>query len=647
MGLCQSQSSQQQPILSITPSKNRSCTDTPILFGYSCLIAFTVYITIQAVDKGDPNRLSVDHGIDMYGRTCGISENVTDLPFAAWPFPISYDYMICVSSCNDTTTDIRMALPLESTPFLGYCLPDPSSVINSNITSEFSSENPYLTETSRAALSAIGDIYTAWPVIVASIPLTLILALAYLIFIQIFAGTIIWGIILSIIIGGVLGSYVLLSIAKSQLNDSNDNSDQAHAMQYTAYVLLAITALFTIMIFALRKRIYIAVAVIVEASKALSSTKSMIFFPIIPLISFLTFLAGWLVVALYMCSVGSYTSVDTPSDVLVYFGTNNPTPNPTISLYFEWNSSFRAYFVLHIFLLLWTTQAFIYATYTILSGSVADWYFTPHQPNNKISLEQKSTNNNGWVNPPKGTVILVQQHQDPSKPAPKPPIDRKITRFPVLSSMSRTLRKHFGTILFAALVIAIIQFIRGVVSYIQRYTKARKNRLQKTIFACVKTTLYCVQCCLDKVNRNALIWTAIWGDNFCHSVVGSFKLIWANLFRVAAINLVGSFLLFLGKVMISLSTTGLALLFLYYDKNIYDKLQSAIAPCLVILALSYCLACLFMIVFETCIDTVFLCFLVDCEWNEKSGCMIAPPSLQKLIDSHAPNSKLQADKLVN
>lgn len=43
---------------------------------------------------------------------------------------------------------------------------------------------------------------------------------------------------------------------------------------------------------------------------------------------------------------------------------------------------------------------------------------------------------------------------------------------------------------------------------------------------------------------------AIYGDNFCSSGQQAFKIITSNVLRVAAINSVGDFVLFLGKVLV-------------------------------------------------------------------------------------------------
>lgn len=61
---------------------------------------------------------------------------------------------------------------------------------------------------------------------------------------------------------------------------------------------------------------------------------------------------------------------------------------------------------------------------------------------------------------------------------------------------------------------------------------------------------------------------AIYGDNFCSSGQQAFKMITSNVLRVAAINSVGDFVLFLGKVLVVISTVllGFKMLEVFYFK---------------------------------------------------------------------------------
>jgi len=202
---------------------------------------------------------------------------------------------------------------------------------------------------------------------------------------------------------------------------------------------------------------------------------------------------------------------------------------------------------------------------------------------------------------------------------------------------------HIGTVAFGALIIAIIEFVRFVVTYLQRKSKQQNNKLQEAIFCCVQCCLKCVQCCMDKISKNAFIFTAVYGDAFCPSAAESFALVWRNLARVAAISMVGTFVVFVGKVMVAFASLAVAG-YLMTKTSLGDNLTSPLLPGAFVFFLAYLIASLFMIIYETTIDTIFICFLID-EENNKNGVMLASKDLQKIIDAHAEESKKKAEEI--
>ncbi len=76
-------------------------------------------------------------------------------------------------------------------------------------------------------------------------------------------------------------------------------------MKICAYVVIGITVLFLLLILSSRNRINIAVEVIKQASAALAQMKSLVFFPLIPLIITVGYISFWIVVALYIYSVAN------------------------------------------------------------------------------------------------------------------------------------------------------------------------------------------------------------------------------------------------------------------------------------------------------------------------------------------------------
>jgi len=147
---------------------------------------------------------------------------------------------------------------------------------------------------------------------------------------------------------------------------------------------------------------------------------------------------------------------------------------------------------------------------------------------------------------------------------------------------------------------------------------------------------------MDKINKNAFIWIAIWGDSFGTAACSSFALLFRNLARVAAINLVGAYLMLLGKVIVAMATTGIAAIIFIGVEHYKTDLSSLAMPCAVVFLLSYLVSSLFMVVFETTIDTTFLCFLVDEEHNPNN--MYASANLRQIVNSHSDKSMQMAER---
>ena len=179
------------------------------------------------------------------------------------------------------------------------------------------------------------------------------------------------------------------------------------------------------------------------------------------------------------------------------------------------------------------------------------------------------------------------------------------------------------------------------VLFLQKANGLNAGALKDAIFCVIQCFLKCLECCLDKINKNAYVYMAITGENFCTSTCQSFKVIWNNLARVAAISMVSGFLLFLGKLMVCAISMGLSALILISQTEI----KSALLPLVIIFLLAYSVASLFFTVFETAVDCMFLCFLIDCESNKGSEPKFATKSLHDLVARHKEASEKKASGL--
>jgi len=246
-----------------------------------------------------------------------------------------------------------------------------------------------------------------------------------------------------------------------------------------------------------------------------------------------------------------------------------------------------------------------------LAGAAANWYFTPWSAD--------------------GTT------------KPRGDEEGQLTESPVRASCWRAVRYNLGSIAVASLIIAIIQFIEACILYAERKAKesGMNDTLRCIVFGCLKCFMACVECCMKQINRNGLVFVAVYGKPFCASTCGAFALAWANIGRIAWITLCGDFLMGIGKVLVGTLTAGICGLILF--NGTYAKLISSPAFVIVVIfVFAYGIGSMFMMVYEAAIDTVFMCFLID-EDNNKGGKMLAHPELLKIIDESANSEEGKAE----
>lgn len=166
----------------------------------------------------------------------------------------------------------------------------------------------------------------------------------------------------------------------------------------------------------------------------------------------------------------------------------------------------------------------------------------------------------------------------------------------------------------------------------QTQVKDADNKVADFVLKCISCCLWCAECCLDKVSKNALVWSAIYGDSFCVSACSSFSLIMGNLGRTAAITVIETFVMMLGKVLVGVFTGVLGAL--CCDAIYGDDLSSIAMPGVIMFLIGFLVASLFLSCLETAVDTVFICFLVDESHSKATGNpMRGPKHLVECVQS--------------
>ncbi|KAG7398559.1 hypothetical protein PHYBOEH_010833 [Phytophthora boehmeriae] len=264
----------------------------------------------------------------------------------------------------------------------------------------------------------------------------------------------------------------------------------------------------------------------------------------------------------------------------------------------------------HIFGFLWTNQLLQAISVCVTAGSVAQFYWTVPS-NGKRNIEAS---------------------------------------FPIARALNYTLRFSLGSLCFGSFVIAFVQFLRLVLEYLDRNTKQiqQGNRIVRVALLAVKCCLWCFEKCLKFLSKNAYILVAMKGSSFCAASARSFKLIFKNLARVATVNSISFFLLFLIKMTITLAVGIVVFAMLSSSSSLSlssdqlallsgETVTSPMAPVVVTCVLGWLVASAFVNVYNDAIDTILLCFCEDTELHGDSASEFMSTELQRIMGGNVPH----------
>ncbi|XP_034035530.1 choline transporter-like protein 5-B isoform X2 [Thalassophryne amazonica] len=456
------------------------------------------------------------------------------------------------------------------------------------------------------------DYASSWNWILIGLVITMVVSLLFILLLRFTAGVLLWLIIFGVItvVGyGIWHCYWEYSTLRGKPDANVTISDIGFHTDFRVYLQLSQTwlifmislcvteAVIVIMLIFLRTRLRIAIALLKEGSKAIGYVMSTLFYPIITFFLLAICIAYWAVTAVFLASSGDAVYKVLSTDVKCMYA--NHTCNPEtfhqsnvtklcpgsqcMFAFYGGESLYHRYILVlqlcNVFVFLWLVNFTIALGQCTLAGAFASYYWALKKPND-------------------------------------------IPACPLFSSFTRAIRYHTGSLAFGSLILAVVQMFRIVLEYMDHKLKGSHNTFARFILCCFKCCFWCLERFIKFLNRNAYIMVAIYGKNFCTSAKDAFCLLMRNVIRVAVLDKVTDFLLFLGKLLISGSVGVLA--FFFFTRKIpviqeqVPSLNYYWVPLLTVIFGSYLIAHGFFNVYAMCVDTLFICFLWDLETNDGS-----------------------------
>jgi choline transporter-like protein 2/4/5 len=481
---------------------------------------------------GNPYRLI--NTVDYTNHICGFNDGFKDLPYGYY---LPDKTAVCVKTCPAVTDyqsfyckyDIQSIVDNDQSKLLGFyylsrsecmykiktkvmlnrCVPDVDAAAIAkafgtfhNLTGSNSSiagSTAYPSSSTAASYISLfwSDILLLLQLIAPmGLVLSTLMAFSYLSVLQTpgLLFVTIWGIMLSIQGVLVLFSILLFTLSTAWAADGLHSPEEVIAMRVFACLGYVVCFLYFCFLIVMRKRVQLATHIIQEAARAMAAMPFLIVMPVVQVAGCVCFLVPWFIYMVYLASAG---------EMVTTTGTNAIGQSYQYRQ-FVYTKNTQYTFIFMLFCWFWTSEFIIALGQMSIALAVVAWYFTRE----------------------KG----------------------KVGNTTVFWAVRTALRYHMGTAAFGSMIIAIVKTARAVIAYLQKQAKVTKNRLMQYLLCVLQCCMWCLEKCMKFVNKNAYIQTAIYGHSFCKAMRGAFFLIVRNILRVAAVNMVGDFVLMLGKV---------------------------------------------------------------------------------------------------
>jgi len=195
---------------------------------------------------------------------------------------------------------------------------------------------------------------------------------------------------------------------------------------------------------------------------------------------------------------------------------------------------------------------------------------------------------------------------------------RDIPFFAVTRSFFRVLRYHLGDIAFGSFLIATIRYVRIVIEFIDNRLRRKNNNGDannpaRSVACFFRIFFWLLDRFLKYIDRNAYIIMSMYGEGYLASAKRAVGLLYENSTRAIVLDYVTYFVLLVSRLLI----TGIAGYVTAQDK-FTAGLHYRWLPILLVVLGTYFISKGLFSVYSMAVDTLFICFLIDTKNNDGS-----------------------------
>ncbi|CAD5111761.1 DgyrCDS1042 [Dimorphilus gyrociliatus] len=602
-------------------------TDIPCCLIFLVFVGGMGYIAAHAFINGDIYRLY--YGYDSYGNTCGrknskieslqkfnISNNGRDMTDKTKVFFLDIKNFksaisLCVKKCPESTlssnkdiknfaekadsnlctyeTDVDEyesqangklgpcpSLPvLASTSILSRCVPDllkaKKTLDQANRTRLGNVLTEYFSEVSEFLRESVLDFVKKWKEVLIVCAITIVLAFIFVFILRFIASVVAYLSMIIAVVGAIAGTlfvwWKFYDIIKREekLKDYSIPFINLDVSNKKVFLGLGIffsicTIILILIVVVMFKRIRLVAALFHEAGKVFMNTPTLLFQPVWTLLVLGVYLLFWAM------SMAFLVSSEPPK-----------YRNDTMTVEFKRDTKLTIFYAYYFVALIWICEFIIACQQMVVAGTVTDWYFDR---------------------------------------------EKEFATFRVLRSTKNLILFHLGSVAFGSFIILLVKLPRAILMYIDQKTRGKKTKCAEFMLKCCQCCLWCLEKALKFLNENAYTIITIRKTNFCKSACIALKIIASNILRVSAINCVGNFILFLGKIGITAIGVGVTIVWLKFVRGVdvgsRDDLELWGIPVVFMCVFSFLIAHCFLSVYDMVIDSLLLCFCEDMRINDGS-----------------------------